>query len=59
MNVKLSDEEFNEIAYVIGWAIDNGYNTNFITKKLVRKFGFTEDEMRELDEYSNVGEKLL
>jgi hypothetical protein len=59
LNVDFSEEEFKEIACIIGWAIDNGYNTNSITKILVRKFGFTEEEMKWLDENSNIGDKLM
>lgn len=59
MNITLSDEEFRELKCLISFAIDEGYNTNLITKDLVHKFDFTEKEMIWFDKNSNIGEKLL
>ncbi|HEY8804303.1 MAG TPA: hypothetical protein VIM42_04210 [Clostridium sp.] len=54
-DIKLFDEDIEELKDIVIWAISEGYMTNEITKGLVYKLGIDKDTVKDLDKNCNVG----
>ncbi len=52
-------QELKEIEDVIISAIDDGYITNETTKRILYKLDVDVNILKNLDEYSNIGIKLV